>query len=254
MQIYHNYKLSFLKNLITEFKTLHLLLMEINIAIDGYSSCGKSTLAKLLSQKMEYSYIDTGAMYRSVTLYLVNQGLIKDGKVDRNSIISALPNINVTFKFNPSKNQSDTYLNGVNVEDEIRSPEISGLVSGISTLKEVRQKLIALQKTIGESKRVVMDGRDIGTAVLPNAEVKFFVTADLDVRTQRRFDELESKGYDFSFEKVKKNLLERDHNDTHREENPLRQAEDAILLDNTDLTIDELVNLAFEIVEKKRKS
>jgi cytidylate kinase len=228
--------------------------MKINIAIDGYSSCGKSTLAKFLSQKLEYSYIDTGAMYRSVTLYLVNRGLIKDGKVDRNSIVSALPNIDVTFKYNASKNQSDTYLNGENVEDEIRSPEISGLVSGISTLREVRQKLIALQKKMGEGKGIVMDGRDIGTAVLPNAEVKFFVTADLDVRSQRRFDELESKGYSYSFDKVKKNLLERDHNDTHREENPLRQAEDAILLDNTELSIDELVNMAFDIVMKKQNS
>lgn len=226
--------------------------MKINIAIDGYSSCGKSTLAKFLSQKLEYSYIDTGAMYRSVTLYLVNQGLIKDKKVERESVIAALPHIDVTFKYNSSKNQSDTYLNGVNVEDEIRSPEISSLVSGISTLKEVRQKLIALQKKMGESGGIVMDGRDIGTAVLPNAEVKFFVTADLEVRTQRRFDELEAKGYSYSFDKVKKNLLERDHNDINREENPLRQADDAILLDNTELTIDELVTVAFDIVKEKQ--
>ena len=223
--------------------------LKINIAIDGYSSCGKSTLAKLLSQKLEYSYIDTGAMYRSVTLYLVNRGLIKDGKVDRNLIISALPNIDVTFKFNAAKNQSDTYLNGENVEDEIRSPEITELVSGISTLREVRQKLIALQKKMGEGKGIVMDGRDIGTAVLPNAEIKFFVTADLEIRTQRRYDELESKGYSYSFTKVKENLLERDYNDMNREENPLRQAEDAILLDNTDLTIQELVDLAYDKVK-----
>lgn len=252
MQIYHNYKLSFPNHLNSDYKTLHLYSMKINIAIDGYSSCGKSTLAKLLSQKIEYSYIDTGAMYRSVTLYLVNRGLIKDGKVDRNLIISALPSIDVTFKYNASKNQSDTYLNGENVEDEIRSPEITGLVSGISTLKEVRQKLIALQKKMGEGKGIVMDGRDIGTAVLPNAEVKFFVTADLEVRTQRRFNEMKAKGYSYSFEKVKNNLLERDHNDTHREENPLRQAEDAILLDNTELTIDELVNMAYDVVMKKQ--
>jgi len=225
--------------------------LKINIAIDGYSSCGKSTLAKLLSQKLAYNYIDTGAMYRSVTLYLVNEGLIKDGKIFKETVINALDKIDVTFQFNSSKNQSDTYLNGVNVEDEIRSPEISSLVSGISQLREVRQKLISLQQKMGEGKGIVMDGRDIGTAVLPNAEVKFFVTADLDVRSQRRYDELKSKGYEYSFDKVKENLLERDHNDTHREENPLLQAEDAILMDNTDLTIEELVAKSYEIVQAK---
>ena len=225
--------------------------MKINIAIDGYSSCGKSTLAKLLSQKLEYNYIDTGAMYRSVTLYLMNQGIIKDGKVTLETVIKSLDEIDVTFKFNSVKNQSDTYLNGVNVEDEIRSPEISSLVSGISKIREVRQKLIALQQKIAQHKAIVMDGRDIGTAVLPDAEVKFFVTADLEIRTQRRFDELEAKGYNYSFSKVKQNLLERDHSDTSRKENPLTQAEDAILLDNTELTITELVELAHEYVLNK---
>ena len=225
--------------------------MKINIAIDGFSSCGKSTLAKLLSQKLEYSYIDTGAMYRSVTLYLVNKGIIKDGKVSKENVVNSLDEIDITFKYNPSKKQSDTYLNGENVEDEIRSPEISNLVSGISKIKEVRRKLILLQQKIAEGKGIVMDGRDIGTAVLPNAEVKFFVTADLEVRTQRRFDELKSKGYDYSFEKVKENLLLRDYNDTSRDENPLTQAQDAILLDNTDLTIDELVEKSYQIVKGK---
>ena len=225
--------------------------MKINIAIDGYSSRGKSTLAKLLSQKLEYNYIDTGAMYRSVTLYLMNQGIIKDGKVTLETVIKSLDEIDVTFKFNSVKNQSDTYLNGVNVEDEIRSPEISSLVSGISKIREVRQKLIALQQKIAKHKAIVMDGRDIGTAVLPDAEVKFFVTADLEIRTQRRFDEFEAKGHNYSFSKVKQNLLERDHSDTSRKENPLTQAEDAILLDNTELTITELVELAHEYVLNK---
>lgn len=227
--------------------------MKINIAIDGFSSCGKSTLAKFLSQKLEYSYIDTGAMYRSVTLYLVNKGIIKDGKVNKKDVIDALDKIDITFKYNASKKQSDTYLNGKNVEDEIRSPEISNLVSGISTFKEVRKKLITLQKKIGESKGVVMDGRDIGTAVLPNAEVKFFVTADLEIRTQRRFEELKAKGYEYSFNKVKENLLLRDHNDTSRDENPLTLAEDAILLDNTNLTIDQLVEKSYQLVMEKLK-
>lgn len=224
--------------------------MKINIAIDGFSSCGKSTLAKLLAQKLAYNYIDTGAMYRSVTLYLVNQGLIKDGKVNKQDIINSLDEIVISFKFNPIKNQSDTFLNGVNIENEIRSPKISSLVSGISKFKEVRKKLITLQQKIAEEKGVVMDGRDIGTAVLPNAEVKFFVTADLEVRTMRRYEELKAKGYVESFDKVKQNLLERDYNDTSRDENPLTQAEDAILLDNTNLTIDELVELAYNKVKE----
>jgi CMP/dCMP kinase len=227
--------------------------LKINIAIDGFSSCGKSTLAKLLSQKLEYSYIDTGAMYRSVTLYLVNQGLIKEGKIIQDQVVDALDDIDITFKYNAAKHQSDTYLNGKNIEDEIRSPKISSLVSEISKIKEVRQKLIILQQKIAQDKGVVMDGRDIGTAVLPNSEVKFFVTADLEIRTQRRFDELKSKGYEFSFEKVKQNLLERDHHDTSRDENPLTQAEDAILLDNSYLTIEELVEKSFRYVQSKLK-
>ena len=225
--------------------------LKINVAIDGYSSCGKSTLAKLLSQKLAYNYIDTGAMYRSVTLYLVNKGLIKDGMINRKDVVESLDDIEVTFKFNTSKKQSDTYLNGENVENEIRSPEISGLVSGISQLKEVRTKLIDLQQQIAKDKGIVMDGRDIGTAVLPNAEVKLFITADLDVRAKRRYDELKSKGFSSSITQVKENLIERDHNDTTREENPLTQAEDAILLDNTELTIDELIDVAYDIVLKK---
>lgn len=224
--------------------------MKINIAIDGFSSCGKSTLAKLLAQKLTYNYIDTGAMYRSVTLYLVNQGLIKDGKVTKQAIINSLDEIVISFKFNSTKNQSDTFLNGVNIENEIRSPKISSLVSGISKFKEVRKQLITLQQKIAEEKGVVMDGRDIGTAVLPNAEVKFFITADLEVRTKRRYEELKAKGYVESFDKVKQNLLERDYNDTSRDENPLTQAEDAILLDNTNLTIDELVELAYNKVKE----
>ena len=190
-------------------------------------------------------------MYRSVTLYLVNQGLIKDGKVTLEQVVNSLDEIDITFKYNPSKHQSDTYLNGKNVEDEIRSPEISSLVSGISKIKEVRKKLILLQQKIAEDKGIVMDGRDIGTAVLPNAEVKFFVTADLEIRTQRRYEELKEKGYDYSFDKVKQNLLERDHHDTSREENPLKQAKDAILLDNTELTIEELVDKSYQYVQTK---
>ena len=223
---------------------------KINIAIDGYSSCGKSTLAKLLAKELEYSYVDTGAMYRSFTLYLLNNGLIKDGKTSERAIKSSLEEVNVTFKFNPKTQSSDTYLNGENVEKEIRSPEISNLVSGISKIREVRQKLIALQKEIGKEKGVVMDGRDIGTAVLPNAKIKFFMDADLDIRTQRRYDELKYKGFEMSFNQVKENLLERDYNDTHRKENPLVKAEDAITLDNSELTIEELLAVSVSKVKE----
>ena len=228
---------------------------KINIAIDGYSSCGKSTLAKLLAKELKYSYVDTGAMYRSFTLYLDNNGLIQGGKTSERAIENSLNEVHISFRFNPKKQNSDTYLNGKNVEKEIRSPRISDLVSGVSKIKKVRQQLIALQKEIGKEKGVVMDGRDIGTAVLPNAEIKFFMEADLEIRTQRRYDELKFNGYEISFNEVKENLLQRDYNDINRKENPLVKAEDAITLDNSELTIDELlaisVNKIKEVIEKK---
>lgn len=214
---------------------------KINIAIDGYSSCGKSTIAKLLANDLEYTYVDTGAMYRTVTYYLLKNGLIKDGKIFIDAAVNALNDINITFKYNPKRNCSDTYLNGENVENEIRSPKISSLVSGVSKIKEVRQKLIATQKKIGEGKGVVMDGRDIGTAVLPNAELKIFLTADIDIRTERRYQELLAKGYETTHKEVRENLISRDYEDSHRKENPLVKAEDAIEMDNSETTIDELL-------------
>lgn len=225
---------------------------KINIAIDGYSSCGKSTIAKLLANDLEYTYVDTGAMYRTVTYYLLKNGLIKDGKIFIDVAINALDEINITFKHNPKRNCSDTYLNGENIENEIRSPKISSLVSGVSKIKEVRQKLIATQKTIGEGKGVVMDGRDIGTAVLPNAELKIFLTADIDIRTERRYQELIAKGYETTHKEVRENLISRDYEDSHREENPLVKADDAIEMDNSELTIEELLqNIKDKIVKLK---
>lgn len=226
---------------------------KINIAIDGYSSCGKSTVAKLLANDMAYSYVDTGAMYRAVTLYLLDRGIIKDGKISPRMVIDSLKNIKITFRFNEKTKSSDVYLNGENVEGEIRDPKITSLVSGVSTIREVRQKLIHLQKGIGREKGVVMDGRDIGTAVLPKAELKIFLTSDIEVRTQRRYEELRAKGYKILEKEVKENLLSRDYQDTHREENPLRKAEDAIEIDNSEITLEELLNKIKSEVEKVKK-
>lgn len=227
---------------------------KINIAIDGYSSCGKSTVAKLLAQELSYSYVDTGAMYRAVTLYLLDNGIIKDGKLSPGLVIESLEHIEITFHFNEKTKSSDVFLNGRNVEHDIRSPQISSFVSGISAIKEVRQKLTVLQKAMGQKKGVVMDGRDIGTAVLPNAELKIFLTSDIDVRTQRRYDELVSKGYDIGMKDVKENLMSRDYQDTNREENPLKKAHDALEIDNSEITIDELLKTITKQVEKVKKN
>jgi CMP/dCMP kinase len=187
---------------------------KITIAIDGYSSCGKSTLAKAIAAKLGYSYVDTGAMYRAITLYALRKGFITDGVLDTESLIASLPDINITFQFNPLTRSSETYLNGVNVEKELRTMEVSGNVSQVSTVKEVRQKLVALQRLLGKDKGVVMDGRDIGTNVFPNAELKLFMIADKDVRVQRRLDELTSKGQAVTADEVRKNLEDRDYQDT----------------------------------------
>lgn len=219
-------------------------LEKIIIAIDGYSSCGKSTLAKQLANRLNYVYIDTGAMYRAVALYAIENGLIKDNYIMRDELIEQLPKISISFKYSSKNNKSETFLNGKNVEHEIRGMEVSRHVSFISLIKEVRRKLVAMQREMGNMKGIVMDGRDIGTAVFPDAELKVFMTADKDVRVKRRYDELKSKGVHITMEEVSENLTTRDFEDTHREENPLRQAEDARVIDNTDLSMDE----QFEIV------
>ena len=213
---------------------------KITIAIDGHSSCGKSTMAKDLAREIGYVYVDTGAMYRSVTLYALRKGLFEDdGSVKTEALEQEMPNIRITFQFNPETGRPDTYLNGEYVEKEIRSLEVSSHVSPIAAIGFVRRALVAQQQQMGKDKGVVMDGRDIGTVVFPDAELKVFVTASAKVRAQRRYDELKAKGMPADFDDILKNVEERDYIDSHREESPLRQAEDAILLDNSDMTIPE---------------
>ncbi len=221
---------------------------KITIAIDGYSSCGKSTLAKALASKLGYAYVDSGAMYRCVTLYALRKGVIKDHSFQENDIIRLLDEIHLTFQFNPNSKSSETFLNGENVEKEIRQMIVSENVSKVSAIHDVRVKMIAIQRKLGKNKGIVMDGRDIGTNVFPNAELKLFMTADTDIRTQRRFDELSSKGQHISFSDVKSNLIYRDHEDTHRKENPLTQAEDAIVLDNTDLSREQQLEFVLKLI------
>ncbi|MEW6468966.1 MAG: (d)CMP kinase [Bacteroidota bacterium] len=223
--------------------------MNITIAIDGYSSCGKSTIARALAARLGYKYVDSGAMYRAVTLYCLRKGILKDGKFFLDDVVRALPDIHLSFHYNAARGASDTYLNGENVEHEIRSMEVSGNVSHISVVKEVRQAMARIQRRLGRDKGVVMDGRDIGTNIFPGAELKIFMTADTDVRTQRRLDELTAKGIRVTFDEVKKNLMERDYEDTHRKESPLRQAEDAVVLDNTDLSKEEQLEFVLKLVE-----
>jgi CMP/dCMP kinase len=223
---------------------------KITIAIDGYSSCGKSTLAKALAQRLNYSYIDTGAMYRAVTLYSLQNGIMNviTHEINTELLLQSLPNIDVSFQFDSHTKTSETYLNGVNVEREIRTMQVSGNVSKVSSIKEVRDKMVALQRQMGRSKAVVMDGRDIGTHVFPQAELKLFMTADTTIRAQRRLDELTSKGQYFSLEEVKQNLLQRDYDDSHRKENPLIQAKDAIVLDNTDISREEQLEFVLRLI------
>lgn len=211
---------------------------KIIIAIDGYSSCGKSTLSKQLAQKLKYNYIDSGAMYRAVTLYALRMNLIKNKEVDPR-LINELQNIKITFKFNELSQKSDTFLNNENIEEKIRELEVSNNVSPIATVKEVRQAMVKLQQAMGADKGIVMDGRDITTVVFPNAELKIFMTASNKVRAQRRYDELSSKGSDATFEQVLKNIEERDRIDSTRNESPLTKADDALILDNSTLTREE---------------
>lgn len=224
---------------------------KITIAIDGYSSCGKSTLAKQLASKLNYTYVDSGAMYRAITLFAINHGLASKESVRVEGLISVLDSVDVTLKYDSEAEKVTTYLNGQNVEEEIRSMQVSEVVSFVSVIKEVRAKLRSLQQKLGERGGVVMDGRDIGTAVFPNAELKIFMTASPDVRAQRRFDELKAKGKEVSLEEVRNNLVSRDREDTSRKENPLIQAEDAIVLDNSNLTPNQQMELALGWVKQK---
>ena len=213
---------------------------KIIIAIDGFSSCGKSTMAKDLAREIGYVYVDTGAMYRAVTLYaLRNQLFNNDNTVKVDELEKQMKNINITFKFNAETGRPDTYLNGELVEKEIRSLEVSSHVSPIAAVPFVRTAMVAQQQRMGESKGIVMDGRDIGTTVFPQAELKIFVTASAEVRAQRRYDELQAKGMPADYADILKNVEERDYIDSHREVSPLRKADDAIELDNSHMTIPE---------------
>jgi CMP/dCMP kinase len=219
---------------------------KINIAIDGYSSCGKSTLAKALAKKLRYVYIDSGAMYRAVTLYAMRNGIV-DNKV---AIVLELPNVDIDFHFHPQKEVSETILNSDNVEQEIRELEVSKKVSYVSQIHEVREKLVELQQKMSKRGGVVMDGRDIGSVVLPNAELKIFMTASHDIRTQRRYEELRLKGLEITKQEVSDNLKLRDYEDENRKESPLTQVPDARVLDNTDLSRDEQLELVLSWVKE----
>ena len=211
--------------------------LKFNIAIDGYSSCGKSTIAKSIAKKYAMRYIDTGAMYRAITLYCLRNGIIKDKLVNYKKLINLLDHLSINFKFNTITNDSETILNSENVEGLIRGLEVSDNVSIIAQIKQVREKLILLQQKIGLNKNVVMDGRDIGTIVFPDAKLKLFVTARAEIRAKRRYNELISKGCNVSFSSILNNINIRDQHDLNRKINPLVAAKDAVLIDNSDLSI-----------------
>ena len=213
---------------------------KIIIAIDGFSSCGKSTMAKDLAHELGYIYVDTGAMYRCVALYgLQHKLFLKDGEINIPELEAAMPNINISFKLNKETGRPDTYLNNENVENKIRTMEVSSHVSSIAAIPFVREALVAQQQKMGKDKGIVMDGRDIGTVVFPNAELKIFVTASPEVRAQRRYDELMEKGMEADYNEILENVKRRDYIDSHRDVSPLRKADDAIELDNSNISIEE---------------
>ena len=223
----------------------------IIIAIDGHSSCGKSTIAKAVAARFGYVFIDSGAMYRAVTLFALCHNLIENGIVKEQELIGLLPEIKIEFRFNSEKQKSDTYLNGENVEDEIRQLPVSQNVSPVATIAEVRAEMVRQQQEMGKNKGIVMDGRDIGTVVFPEAELKLFVTASPEIRAQRRFDELTAKGETVSYDEILQNVQERDHIDSTRETSPLRKADDALVLDNSHMTREEQMEWVVEKVEEK---
>jgi len=222
---------------------------KITIAIDGFSSTGKSTIAKALAKKLGYIYVDTGAMYRAVTLYAMNHNLVSLDNLDWEALVSCLPSISLTFKFNVDLGFAEMYLNGVNVENEIRTLEVSQSVSKVSAIPSVRKKLVLEQQEMGKYKGIVMDGRDIGTVVFPDAEIKFFMTASADTRAQRRYKELIAKGDTVSFQEILQNVVERDHLDSTRKDSPLIKAWDAIEIDNSDLGLNEQFDKIYSLVK-----
>ncbi|GAA4073717.1 (d)CMP kinase [Flavobacterium cheonanense] len=223
---------------------------KITIAIDGFSSTGKSTLAKQLAKHLGYVYVDTGAMYRAVALFAMQKGYISSSNFDKQALINDISNIKLHFEFNADLGFAEMFLNDVNVEKEIRTIEVSSFVSKVAEVSEVRAKLVEQQKAMGKNKAIVMDGRDIGTVVFPDAELKIFMTASAETRAQRRFDELQAKGDNVSYEDVLKNVQERDYIDTHRDDSPLVIADDAIEIDNSYLSREEQFAAVLELVEE----
>ncbi|HKJ78749.1 MAG TPA: (d)CMP kinase [Prolixibacteraceae bacterium] len=222
----------------------------IVIAIDGHSSCGKSTMAKSLARHLEYIYIDSGAMYRAVTLYALRKGWIKNGIPDQEKIIAGLNEVKITFSWDEDTEKNTTFLNGENIEDEIRQLAVSQNVSPISTIADVRHEMVKQQRENGKNKGIVMDGRDIGTVVFPEAELKIFMTASPEVRAQRRFDELKQKGQEVDFDEILKNVEERDNIDSNRKTSPLKKAGDALVLDNSHMTREEQLQWAMDKAKK----
>jgi cytidylate kinase len=223
---------------------------KITIAIDGFSSTGKSTLAKQLANRLGYVYVDTGAMYRAIALFAMQNGYIDSENFDKESLIKSLPSIRLHFRYNPELGFAEMYLNNSNVEKEIRTIEVSSFVSKVAEIAEVRAKLVEQQKEMGQEKGIVMDGRDIGTVVFPDAELKIFMTASAATRAKRRYDELMQKGDSVTFEEVFQNVEERDYIDTHRENSPLVAAEDAIEIDNSHLTREEQFEVVLGLVNE----
>ncbi len=222
---------------------------KIIIAIDGHSSCGKSTVAKQVAKKLGYIYLDSGAMYRSVTLFALRNGLAANGEVDEKALINRLNEINIDFRYNAETEQNETYLNDENVEEEIRQLPVSSHVSPVATIRDVRMEMVKQQQEMGKNKGIVMDGRDIGTVVFPNAELKIFMTASPEVRAQRRYDELTGKGQKVSFEDILHNVKERDRIDSSRKASPLKQADDALILENSYLTREEQLDWVLKKVK-----
>jgi cytidylate kinase len=221
------------------------------IAIDGYSSCGKSTFARTIAKDLNYIFIDSGAMYRAVTLYCMRREFIGNGKLNIEGIIRELKDIHIEFVYNPDIVEYETFLNSENVEKEIRGIEVSAYVSRISQIQEVRSRMVELQRQIGVFKGIVMDGRDIGTVVFPDADLKIFMTASVEIRAKRRYDELINKGVNVDFEEIRKNIIARDITDENRDISPLRRADDAIVLDNSRMTVEEQMVWVHQIIEKK---
>lgn len=226
-------------------------LKKITIAIDGFSSTGKSTLAKQLAKHLGYVYVDTGAMYRAVTFYAMQNGLVSENHLNKESLINALPNINLQFHFNDTLGFAEIYVNGTNVEKEIRTLDVSRCVSQVAEISEVRSKLVASQQEMGKNKAIVMDGRDIGTVVFPDAELKVFMNSSAQTRAERRYNELIEKGQHVTYEEVLENVQERDYIDTNREDSPLVKADDAIEINNSTLTKEEQFDLVLKLVKER---